>query len=115
MAYAGTQQHTKRLTRIEAKRRAISKGAVYSVNQDGLIIARPRRRGMQLPLRGVFFAFASVILFKVVLLASLGAGTYNSRVAELASGSVFERAGAWAMTADPLTLWTATQVKLLLT
>lgn len=115
MAYAGTQQHAKRLTRIEAKRRAISRGAVYSVNHDGLIIARPRRRGMRFPLRGLFFAIASLLMFKVALLSSLGASIYSDRVAELAEGSAFERAGAWVMAADPLTSWAAIQVKLFLT
>jgi hypothetical protein len=114
MAYAGSQHLDKRLTRIEAKRRAISKGAVYSVNQDGLIISRPRRRGLRFPLQGLFFAIAGLMMFKVGLVVVLGTATFAARVESLAEGTVFERAGAWVMTADPATLWVATQMKLLL-
>lgn len=114
MAYAGSQQLEKRLTRIEAKRRSISRGAVYSVNQDGLIISRPRRRGRRVPVRGLFFAVAALIIFKAGLYANLGAGTYVARIDELASGTVIERAGAWVMAADPMTVWVATEVKLML-
>ena len=114
MAYAGSQQFDKRLTRIEAKRRAISKGAVYSVNHDGLIISRPRRRGLRFPLRGVFFAIAGLMMFKVGLVVALGASTYATRVETLAQGTFFERIGAWVMAADPSTIWASTQIKLLL-
>jgi hypothetical protein len=114
MAYAGSQQLEKRVTRIEARRRALSHGVVYSVNQDGLIIARPRRRGMRRPLHLAFFALAGVIAFKAVLYATLGSATYTNRVSELASGTVIEQAGAWVMAADPFTVWIALQGKMLL-
>ncbi|WP_460274125.1 hypothetical protein [Celeribacter sp. ULVN23_4] len=114
MAYAGSQQLEKRVTRIEARRRAIKHGVIYSVNQDGLIIARPRRRGLRRPLYLVFFALAGVMAFKAVLYASLGASTYGTRVAELASGTFVEKAGAWVMHADQFTIWLALQIKMLL-
>lgn len=114
MAYAGSQLLDKRLTRIEAKRRSISKGAVYSVNHDGLIISRPRRRGLRFPLQGVFFAIVGLMMFKVGLILALGQGTYAARINILAEGTVFERAGAWVMTADPATLWVAAQINLFL-
>lgn len=114
MAYAGSQQLNKRLTRIEARRRALSKGVIYSVNQDGLIIARPRRRGLRRPIHLLVVALVGVMLFKVVLYATLGASTYVARVAELAEGTMIERAGAWVMHADDLTIWLALQGKMLL-
>jgi hypothetical protein len=114
MAYTGSQQLEKRLTRIEVQRRSIAKGAVYSVNQDGLIISRPRRTGLRFPLRGLFFAIAGLLMFKVGVMVALGAATYADRIGTLNDGTVFERAGAWVMTADPATLWMATQVKLFL-
>lgn len=114
MAYEGSQQLEKRLTRIEVKRRSIAKGAVYSVNQDGLIISRPRRTGLRFPMRGLFFAIAALIMFKVGVLAALGAATYADRIDLLNEGTVLERAGAWVMAADPATMWMATQVKLFL-
>lgn len=113
MAYFGSQQLEKRLTQIEVKRRAISKGAVYSVNHDGLIISRPRRRGFRFPLRGLFFAIAGLLMFKIGLVASQGAATYAARIEELAEGTAFARICAWVMTVDPATLWVATQIKML--
>lgn len=113
MAYATSAQHKKRLTRIEANRRAMKKGAIYSVNHDGLIIARARRRGLRRPVHLVLFAVFGVLAFKAALYAMLGASTYTSRVEALASGSAVERAGAWVMQADGLTVWAAMQINLL--
>ncbi|PZX11471.1 hypothetical protein [Celeribacter halophilus] len=114
MAQAGSQQLNKRLTRIEARRRALRRGVIYSVNHDGLIIARPRRRGLRRPIHLVFVALAGIILFKAVLYATLGSSTYVARVEDLAAGTAIERAGAWVMQADQLTIWLALQGKMLL-
>ncbi|WP_417248240.1 hypothetical protein [Celeribacter sp.] len=114
MAYAGSHKFEERLTRIEAKRRKIAKGAIYSVNHDGLIIARPRRRSVRFPVRILFLAIACVFLFKATVLATIGAGNYNARVATLAEGTSAEKAAAWVMSADSATVWLATQLKLVL-
>ena len=114
MAYAGTQNLEKRLTRIEAQRRALSRGAVYSVNHDGLIIARPRRRGMRRPLSVVFCILAGIMAFKAMMYALIGPATYADRVADLQSGTVIEKAGAWLMAADPATVWLAMQINMAL-
>ncbi|AJE45899.1 hypothetical protein [Celeribacter indicus] len=114
MANAGSQQLEKRLTRIEARRRALRRGAVYSVNHDGLIIARPRRRGLRRPLHLLIVALAAVLLFKAALYATLGAATYAGRIAELAEGSAPERVAAWVMQADGVTVWLAMQGRMLL-
>lgn len=114
MAYAGSQNLEKRLTRIEVQRRKLARGAVYSVNQDGLIIARPRRRAMRSPLRFLFLCLLGVMAYKALLFASLGAVTYNDRVAKLEEGTIVERMGAWVMQADSATIWFATEGKMLL-
>ncbi|RPE67102.1 hypothetical protein EDD53_1506 [Pacificibacter maritimus] len=111
MAYLGAQQLEKRLTRIDVKRRAMAKGAIFSVNHDGLIIARPRRRGPRFPVKGMFLSLLGLMIFKVGLVIVLGASTYGQHVQELAEGSPVERAGAWVMEAGPATLWAAKQVK----
>ncbi|WP_417241695.1 hypothetical protein [Celeribacter sp.] len=113
MAYVGTRSFEKRLTKVEVQRRKLDRGAVYSVNQDGLILARPRRHASRSPLRLVFFTLLGVLLFKALVLASLGTVSYNARVATLQDGTVVERIGAWIMTADPSTVWVAKQGKLL--
>jgi hypothetical protein len=111
MAYAGSQQLEKRLTRIDAKRRAAAKGVVYSVNHDGLIISRPRRTGLRFPLKGILLSVLGFMMFKVGLVVALGAADYSGYVQKLADGTVTERVGALVMEAGPTTLWTATQVK----
>lgn len=113
MAYAGSYKLEERLGRIEAQRRKIAKGAVYSVNQDGLIIAKPRRRGLRFPVRILAFAAASVILFKAVVYAAIGPASYTDRVSSLTDGTAVERFAAWVMTADSATIWLATQLRLL--
>ncbi|WP_417257970.1 hypothetical protein [Celeribacter sp.] len=113
MAYAGAQSLEKRLTRIEAQRRKLARGAVYSVNQDGLIVARPRRHTSRRPLRFMFFTLLGALLFKAFVFASLGAVSYNARVEALQEGTLVERIGAWVMTADPTTVWIAEHGKML--
>ena len=43
-------------------------------------------------------------------MAYLGAITYVDRVAQLEAGNIVEQMGAWAMRADPVTLWIADQI-----
>ncbi|MCA0044018.1 hypothetical protein [Celeribacter litoreus] len=109
MAYAGSEQLEKRLDRIEAQRDAIKRGTVYSVDHDGTIVARARRRSFRRPLHILVMAIAGLMLFKVVVFAALGPGTYNARVAELQEGSSVERVGAWVMEAGDITVFIATE------
>ena len=94
----------KRLGRMDRKRRKMARnGVVHSINHDGLIVARARRRAPRFPLKGLFLVFMAVMFFKAFLLASLGERVYDQRVTLLAEGSHIEQAGAWVMQADPLT------------
>lgn len=63
---------------------------------------RPRRR-RGVPLRALAFLFAAMLLFKAAIFAQLGEEGYAARVAGLADGGLFERAGAWVLHADPAT------------
>ena len=65
-------------------------------------LKRPRRRVLWLrPLVVILVAF---LLLKGGLHAQLGHDLYNERLATLKNGTVFERAGAWVLSADVLTL-----------
>ncbi|MBK5945586.1 hypothetical protein CCR83_03750 [Rhodobacter veldkampii DSM 11550] len=68
------------------------------------VSAKPRRRQWMRPLALILGGF---VLFKGGLLAHLGFETYVGRLAHLQQGSVLERAGAWAMAPDGVTLWLA--------
>lgn len=111
MAAKSAHNFTDRVTRIEVQRRKLARGAVYSVNQDGLIIARPRRHAPRNPLGLVFFSFASVLVFKAVVLAAVGPITYAERVSLLSEGNAVEQFGGWVMQADPATQWLAFEGK----
>lgn len=94
-----------RLRNIEKRHKQIQHGAIYRVGPDGLIVTRPRKRSIRFPVRGLFTLFAVGFAFKTFLLMNLGTSTYNQRVSELQDGNVIEKAGAWVMQIDPVTLW----------
>lgn len=100
-----------RLNRIEKHHKKLARGYVTTVNHDGLIIAKPKVRSSGIPIRGIFMCLAAVFLFKAFLLANLGEQGYASRVALLSEGTSIEKIGAYAMTADPLTVWIAGQME----
>lgn len=103
-----------RLKRIDRRHRKLSDGYVTSVNHDGLIIAVPRRRRMRVPFAGIALLAVGVIAVKGIVHAQLGPEVYEARIAALSQGGQVERAGAWVMQADPVTLWVSDQARLLL-
>ena len=105
MSASQFDEFDRRMRRIHRRHSKLSQGYVTSVNDDGLVVARPKRRGGSGVARGIFIILAVVMLFKGVLHAQLGAAGYQDRVDALAAGSILEQAGAWAMYADPVTLW----------
>lgn len=110
MADAKQMEFSERLGRIDKAHRQMSRGYVTSVNHDGLIIARPRRKSSRLPLRGLFLSLAVLLTFKGFVYAQIGEAAYTDRVNLLANGTIVERIGAYAMHADPATLWIARQI-----
>ena len=100
----------RRMRRINRRHSKLSHGYVTAVNDDGLVVAKPQRRGGSRMLRGLIFIAVVVVLFKGFLHAQLGAFAYQERVDSLAAGTVVEQAGAYVMTADPVTLWISSQV-----
>lgn len=109
MADAKQMEFGARLDRINQTHRQTAKGYVTVVNKDGLIVAKPVRRTSRLPLRGLFLSLLVLLCFKGFVYAEIGADAYNDRVAMLAGGTVVEQVGAYAMYADPATLWIAKQ------
>jgi hypothetical protein len=70
-----------------------------------------RRRHHGLWLRPLALILAGFLVFKGGLLAQLGEDVYARRVAELAQGSVIERAGAVVMRADAATMWMSEKIR----
>ena len=65
---------------------------------------RLQRRSRRSVLRPVVVMLASVIGTKAVLMASLGTEDYAARLVNLEQGTTVERAGAFLMGMDPITL-----------
>jgi hypothetical protein len=103
-----------RLRRISKSRVKLAKGYVSVVGDDGLIIVKPRRKRIQLPIRGALLLFVGFLGFKAMVLVSLGQPVYMDRVGILENGTAVERVGAWVMQADPLTVMVADKIRALL-
>ncbi len=98
-------QFDDRVRGLQRKHRKMSGGVVHSVNHDGLIIARPRRGRIQLPIKGLFLMVSAFFIFKAFLLGYLGSITYLERVEKLSLGTIVEQAGAALMKPDPIAIW----------
>ena len=94
----------KRLRNIVRDHQRLNTGAVHAIRADGLIVARPRVYNPKFPLRGILLLIGSAVLFKAYIFAHLGVAVYTDRVERLAEGSLVEKAGAWFMQADAVTV-----------
>lgn len=104
----------RRLDRIDRRHARLARGYASEVGRDGLIVFRPRPRRPTFPVKGLLLVVIGFFLFKALILAHLGAETYAVRVAALQAGNPVERAGAWAMQADPLSQAVSARIRPLL-
>lgn len=105
MSASQFDEFDRRMRRITRRHTQLSRGYVTSVNDDGLVIAKPKRKFSRGTLRGVAIVVLVLMLFKGVLHSQLGAAGYAERLGALSNGSAFEKAGAVLMAADPITVW----------
>lgn len=95
----------RRLRQLDRKRARITdRGHVMRMGPDGLVTMVPRRRKPRFPLGAVLSVLAVAFAFKAVLLASMGTESYVAKLSDLGAGSLAERAGAWVLQPDPLSL-----------
>ncbi len=99
-----------RLNLLARKHQAMSRGYVTRMQSNGLIIAQPKRRATHVPRRAVILFLLAFFCFKAFLVANLGPQTYDDRLARLQSGTYVEKAGAFVMQADPVTVYLAGQI-----
>ncbi|MEM7752324.1 MAG: hypothetical protein AAF230_02860 [Pseudomonadota bacterium] len=110
MSASQYDEFDRRMRRITRRHTQLSRGYVTSVNDDGLVVAKPKRKFRRGTLRGVAIVVLTLMLFKGVLFSQLGPAAYAERVDSLSQGSFFEQAGAVLMAADPITIWLAGQI-----
>lgn len=100
-------QFEKRLDSLERKHKELANGYVAKINPDGLITVEPKQQRGGRWTRFLLAVGAAVIMFKALALAFNGPAVYDTRVETLASGTAFEKACAWVMQADPVTVYVA--------
>ncbi|MBT8418997.1 MAG: hypothetical protein KJO42_16290 [Silicimonas sp.] len=110
MSASQFDEFERRMRRINRRHSKLSHGYVTAVNSDGLVVAKPQRRGSRGTLRGVALIVIVIMVFKGFLHAQLGQQAYEERLQSLASGTVIEKAGAFVMAPDPITVWISSKV-----
>lgn len=105
MSASQFDEFDRRMRRIHRRHSKLSHGYVTSINDDGLVVAKPARRGRNTTARAAVIVIALILVFKGVLLAQLGPQAYDERVDALREGSALEQAGAVIMMPDPITVW----------
>lgn len=111
MSDANYARFNQRLHEIESRHSRRSSGFVRLTERNGILAPVERARARKgLPVRGIVLSLLAFLGFKGFLMAYLGAITYVDRVAQLEAGNIVEQMGAWAMRADPVTLWIADQI-----
>ena len=95
-------QFEERLNHLERKHRELARGYVAKIDPDGLITVEPKQRRGAIRLRVLSALFLGFLLFKVVMMITVGPETYDSRLDELRVGTGPEQISAWVMQADPL-------------
>ena len=113
MSASQYDEFDRRMRRITRRHTKLSHGYVTSVNDDGLVVAKPKRKRRG-TLRGVAIVVLVMMVFKGFLHSQLGAAAYGERVAALSNGSAFEKAGGVLMAADPITVWLSARISGLL-
>ena len=94
----------KRQKSIRRKHSRMAKGYVNTLDKrSGLITQKPDSKGTGRGLRLLILVGLAFLAFKGFVLAGLGEDQYLQHVAQLQSGSAFEKAGAWLMQIDPAT------------
>ncbi len=95
---------SKRLTKLNRKHAAMTRGYVNVLTKDGLIVAKPKRPRRNLSgARLILMVVVGFFLFKAFALAAIGPAGYEDRLAALREGTTAEQIGAGIMSADRVT------------
>ena len=104
----------KKARRIVKRHKRLARGYEAVVEENGIVVRRPVRQLPRVSKTGIFMVMLTLFCFKAFLFQNLGPQTYEDRVAKLAGGTVIEKAGAFVMQPDPVTLWLVDQYRGLL-
>lgn len=99
-----------RLRVIQKRRARFRRGMTYRVGRNGLIIAQPRSRLPELPIRGLALLALALFAIKVGIFLVLGPTVYAERLDLFSLGTPLDQYIATALQPDVVTLWIAEQV-----
>ena len=114
MPYYASQPFGRRMRSIERKHRRLEKGAVTVTRSDGLMILRPRRSALFRFVRAGILLAAGIVAFKSFVFLADGEISYETRVAQLAQGTLPETYAARIMEIDPVTQFVIDQANWLM-
>ena len=103
MSASQFDEFDRRMRRISRRHSKLSHGYVTTVNDDGMVVAKPKRRSRKGTIKVLVIVALVLIIFKGVMHAQLGDAEYQARIDNLSTGTTAEKVGAWLMTADPTT------------
>lgn len=104
-----------RLNNVDGKRsKLIRRGYTTRVDNNGIIIAKPKPMRLRLPVKGAFLMVLCFLGLKAFMLYANGPETYNERLATLQNGSIVEQWGAVVLVVDPATQFFADQLAYLI-
>ncbi len=92
---------------IKGFRRKVARGyrrssVVVSFDDNGMAVSRVKSNRRWLPVWHIIFFIYIAMLVRLVVMADMGAGSYNQRITELQNGNVIERVAATVMAMDPV-------------
>lgn len=103
-------EFAERLRRVAQKHEAMSHGYQMRLREDGLVVAEPKRPRVPISPRSILVFVAVLLMFKGLLIASLGEVTYEDRLSRLTNGTMAEQLGGWVLQTDPASVWIADQI-----
>ena len=96
------QDFNARLNTVGGKHsKLVRRGYTSGVDKNGIIITKPKRARVRLPVKGLVLMVFSFFCFKAFMLIANGPDTYNDRLATM---------GAKVLSIDPATQFIADQV-----
>jgi len=102
------QDFNARLNAVDGKHAKLVRcGYTSRIDKNGIIITKPKRARVHLPVKGVVLMVFGFVCFKAFLLAVNGPETYTDRLEMLQNGTFIEAMGAKVLGIDPATQFIA--------
>ena len=90
-----------RVSRILRHRQKLEAGFALKLDENNLIVPRPRYVRLRFPWRGLAMAALVALALKAWIMVALDPQGYDARLARLEAGHPVERIGAFVMQPDP--------------